>query len=82
MRALHEHPLRVPEDVSVTGFDDIPEASFFEPPLTTVRQDFVAMGQQTVDYLLTLIQQPETPQHQRTLYPQFITRLSTARPPF
>lgn len=81
MRALREHGLKVPEDVSVVGFDDIPEASFFEPPLTTVRQDFVAMGQQIVDYLLALIQQPEIPYHQRTLYPQLIKRLSTARPP-
>ena len=81
MRALREHGLKVPEDVSVVGFDDIPEASFFEPPLTTVRQDFLAMGQQIVDYLLVLIQQPATPHHQRTLYPQLIKRLSTARPP-
>ncbi len=79
MRALREHGLKVPEDVSVVGFDDIPEASFFEPPLTTVRQDFLAMGQQTVDYLLALILQPNTPHHQRTLYPQLIERLSTAQ---
>lgn len=82
MRALREYGRKVPEDVSVVGFDDIPEASFFEPPLTTVRQDFIAMGQQTVDYLLALIQQPETPYHQRMLYPQLIERSSTARPPF
>lgn len=82
MRALREYGRKVPEDVSVVGFDDIPEASFFEPPLTTVRQDFIAMGQQTVDYLLALIQQPETPYHQRMLYPRLIERSSTARPPF
>lgn len=79
LRALREHNLKVPDDVSVIGFDDIPEASFFEPPLTTVRQDFVAMGQQSVDYLLSLIQQPKTPHHQRTLYPKLIERLSTAQ---
>jgi DNA-binding LacI/PurR family transcriptional regulator len=81
MRALREYGRKVPEDVSVVGFDDIPEASFFEPPLTTVRQDFIAMGQQTIDYLLALIQQPETPHHQRMLYPQLVERSSTARPP-
>ncbi len=81
MRALREQGLEVPRDVSVVGFDDIPEASFFEPPLTTVYQDFAAMGQQTVDYLLALIQQPDTPRHQRTLYPRLIERLSTAPPP-
>jgi Transcriptional regulators len=40
LRALGEQGRRVPEDVSVVGFDDIPEAAFFRPPLTTVRQDF------------------------------------------
>lgn len=81
MRALRERGLRVPEDVSVVGFDDLPEAAFFEPPLTTVRQDFAALGRQTVDYLLTLVQHPETPHHQRTLYPQLVERLSTAQAP-
>lgn len=81
MRALREHGLKVPDDVSVVGFDDIPEASFFEPPLTTVHQDFIAMGQQTVDYLLALILHPKTPHHQRTLHPQLIKRSSTAQAP-
>ena len=82
MRALHEHNLKVPEDVSVVGFDDIREASFFEPPLTTVRQDFTALRQQTVDYLLTLVEQLQTPQPRRVLYPQLLTWLSTAHHAF
>ena len=39
---------RVPEDVSVVGFDDLPEAAYFAPPLTTVRQDFVELGRRAV----------------------------------
>ena len=81
MRVLAGAGLRVPEDVSVVGFDDLPEAAFFEPPLTTVRQDFAALGRQAVDYLLTLVAHPETPHHQRTLYPRLVERLSTARAP-
>ena len=44
LRALHEHGRQIPGDVSVVGFDDIPEARYFTPPLTTVRQDFARDG--------------------------------------
>ena len=44
LRALDERGRRVPEDVSVVGFDDLPEAAYFIPPLTTVRQDFDEVG--------------------------------------
>jgi DNA-binding LacI/PurR family transcriptional regulator len=47
LRALHEQGRRVPEDVSVVGFDDIPEAAYFSPALTTVRQDFAEVGRRT-----------------------------------
>lgn len=77
MRALREHGLRIPEDVSVIGFDDIPEAACFEPPLTTVRQDFSILGNQSVEYLLDRISQPDTPLQQRVLYPTLIERQST-----
>jgi LacI family transcriptional regulator len=77
MRALRERGLRVPEDVSVVGFDDIPEAAYFEPPLTTIRQDFAALGEQTVQYLIALITDPDTPLHQFAQPPHLIERLST-----
>jgi DNA-binding LacI/PurR family transcriptional regulator len=79
LRALRDHHLRVPEDVSVVGFDDIPEAAYFEPPLTTVRQDFAALGAQSVEYLVALLNYPDTPVHQRVLYPEFVERRSTCR---
>ena len=50
--ALRELGRRVPDDVSVVGFDDVPEAPFFTPPLTTVRQDFAHVGQVAMRVLL------------------------------
>ncbi|ERK72213.1 LacI family DNA-binding transcriptional regulator, partial [Leifsonia aquatica] len=47
---------RVPEDLAVVGFDDIPEAAFFAPPLTTVRQDFAELGRRCVARLVSLIE--------------------------
>lgn len=80
MAALRAHGLRVPDDVSIVGFDDIPEAAYFAPPLTTVRQNFAALGEQSVEYLMALIENPSTPVHQRVLYPQFVERQSTQPP--
>jgi LacI family transcriptional regulator len=75
--ALTERGLRVPEDVSIVGFDDSPEAAFFRPPLTTIRQDYEALGQQSVQYLIDIIHNPDTPVHQRVLAPRLIERQST-----
>jgi LacI family transcriptional regulator len=80
MRALREAGRRVPRDVSVVGFDDVPEAAYYEPPLTTVRQDFLALGQQTVELLLARMDAPGVPAHQRVLYPTLIERASVASP--
>jgi len=81
IRALRERGIRVPEDVSVVGFDDIPEAAYFEPPLTTVRQDFAALAEQSVEYLIDLIDHPGAPPQQRVLYPQLVERQSARRLP-
>jgi len=53
---LREHGLRVPEDVSVVGYDGLPEGQFYVPPLTTMTVDFVALGRQAVKQLLDLIE--------------------------
>jgi LacI family transcriptional regulator len=79
IRALRERGLRVPQDVSVVGFDDIPEAAYYEPPLTTVRQDFPVLGEQGVEYLISLITDPNTPLAQHVLYTELIERQSARR---
>ncbi len=53
---LSQIGLRIPHDVAIVGFDDLPDAAQFEPPLTTVKQDFVAMGKTAVAYLLRRIE--------------------------
>lgn len=55
MRALDEHGLKVPEDVALAGFDDIPMARFVNPALTTVLQDTSQAGTMLVDSLLRMI---------------------------
>ncbi|MEV0643907.1 LacI family DNA-binding transcriptional regulator [Phytomonospora sp. NPDC050363] len=55
LRALHEQGIRVPDDISIVGFDDIPEAEFMLPPLTTVRQDFDEVGRRSMATLLRLL---------------------------
>lgn len=52
LRAFHESGTRVPEDISVVGFDDQPESAFFIPPLTTVAQDFEELGRRCIDLML------------------------------
>jgi DNA-binding LacI/PurR family transcriptional regulator len=77
MRALREGGRRVPEDVSVVGFDDVPESAYFEPPLTTVRQDFASLGRASAAYLIDLIEGGATSLSQRVLDPELIVRGST-----
>ena len=78
IHAFHERGIRVPEDVSVVGFDDVPDARHFLPPLTTIRQDFHALGTLSVATLLAELEGGDVPR--RTLLePALIVRESTAR---
>ncbi|KUN24773.1 LacI family transcriptional regulator [Streptomyces antibioticus] len=80
LRALHEGGRRVPQDVSVIGFDDIAEASSFLPPLTTVHQDFAEVGRLCVQAVLRKLRHDGTT-HGTTLVPtRLIVRESTASP--
>lgn len=56
IRALSESGIRVPEDVSVVGYDDVEGSEFFLPPLTTVRQDFTALAHASIEVLLGAIE--------------------------
>ena len=81
LRALHEGGHSVPDRLSLVGFDDIPEAQYFTPPLTTVRQDFIEMGRRSLRMLLELVESGERPQaERRTVEPELIVRSSTAPP--
>jgi DNA-binding LacI/PurR family transcriptional regulator len=75
--ALRERGMRVPTDISLVSFDDIPEAAHFVPGLTTVRQDFYRMGRLATEFLVSMIENPDTPVHQRVLQPKLIVREST-----
>ncbi len=73
--------LRVPEDLSIVGFDDLPEARYFSPPLTTVRQDFSALGRCGLQRLLYLIENPDVPCAQHVIDTDLVIRQSVAPPP-
>ncbi|MFE7840733.1 LacI family DNA-binding transcriptional regulator [Streptomyces sp. NPDC057474] len=85
LRALNERGRRVPEDVSVVGFDDIPEAASFLPPLTTVHQDFAEVGRLCVEGVLSKMREggeERAEEYGTTLVPtRLVRRRSTAPPP-
>ncbi|GAA3663069.1 LacI family transcriptional regulator [Lentzea atacamensis] len=80
LRAMHERGRRVPHDVSVVGFDDVPEAAYFIPPLTTVRPDFAAVARETLGLLLEQVSEGESARPRRTIAPVLVQRESVAPP--
>ncbi|UQU68621.1 LacI family DNA-binding transcriptional regulator [Couchioplanes caeruleus] len=83
LRALHEAGRSVPRDVSIVGFDDMPDSGYFLPPLTTVRQDFAELGRRSLTLLLQHMadtDEPEAPAHV-VVSPELVVRGSTAAPP-
>ena len=81
LRALSEAGRGVPSGprgVSVVGFDDIPEAAYLIPPLTTVRQDFQAVGQRAIEILRAAI--GHVPAPERLIGAELVVRASTAAP--
>ena len=79
LRAFSEAGLRVPEDISVVGFDDQPEAAYFVPPLTTVNQGFKELGARCIRMLLSdMAHGPSAAAS--VLNPRLVVRGSTAAP--
>jgi len=76
LRRVHEAGLDVPHDLSVVGFDDIPESAYFTPPLTTVRQDFGELGRRCLHLLLARIEGEGTPSRV-VVAPELVVRAST-----
>jgi DNA-binding LacI/PurR family transcriptional regulator len=79
IHAFREGGLDVPRDISIVGFDDIPEAAHYWPPLTTVRQDFVEIGRRSITMLLSELNGRRGVSHDQIL-PELIVRESTAPP--
>ena len=80
LRRLHEAGLEIPRDLSVVGFDDIPEAAYFTPPLTTIRQDFAELGRRCLQVLLLRINGERDPTRV-VVAPELVVRSSTGAPP-
>ena len=79
IHALTEAHLSVPGQVSVVGFDDIPEAPHFSPPLTTMHQDFAQLGRDAMEVMLAVLGDEQAP-NPLLRVPQLVVRASTAPP--
>ncbi|WP_405113957.1 LacI family DNA-binding transcriptional regulator [Micromonospora sp. NBC_01405] len=80
LRALHEQGRQVPSQVSLVGFDDIPDASSYLPPLTTVHQDFAEVGRRCVQSLLRQIRNEPADPGTDLVPTRLVVRTSTAPP--
>jgi DNA-binding LacI/PurR family transcriptional regulator len=80
LRALHERGRRVPQEVSVAGFDDIPDAASFAPPLTTVHQNFAEVGRRCLALLVEEIRGGRAEPSPVLIAPRLIRRASTGPP--
>lgn len=79
-RTLQALGLSIPTDVSIVGFDDDPLAEWLDPPLSTIRQSFDAIGEQALHLLVDRIANPNAPCHAATIPVSFVERASIAPP--
>ena len=80
LKAFHMRGVKVPTDVSLVGFDDIPESPYFNPPLTTIRQDFNQLGEVAIELLLSDLAGTKRKKVE-TLKPTLVVRDSAIRIP-
>lgn len=80
MHACRDLGLDVPGDISIVGFDDIPESAHFPPPLTTIRQNFAEVGRRAISLLLAELGGNTELQHE-PVPAELVVRQSTAPPP-
>ncbi len=79
IRAFEENGIQIPGTMSVVGFDDIPEAGFFRPPLSTIKQDFSALASSSMKCLMSQLDSIQ-PSYVRTIQPFLVERNSTTTP--
>jgi LacI family transcriptional regulator/LacI family repressor for deo operon, udp, cdd, tsx, nupC, and nupG len=77
LAALHQRDVRIPGEVALVGFDDLPWAEALDPPLTVVRQPAYDVGRQAMELLLKRIMEPNRPAVTVRLLPQLVIRKST-----
>ncbi|RPJ51723.1 MAG: LacI family transcriptional regulator, partial [Chloroflexi bacterium] len=80
MKAIFDSGLRVPEDISVTGFDDIEITQFLHPALTTMRQPVHELSRQALQTLYSIIEGLSKEQTVIRVAPSLVVRQSTAPP--
>ena len=79
-RALAEHGRSVPGDVSLVGYDDVPESEFFSPPMTTIKQDFAEVGHEGLRLLVEQIRADERQEGRVLIDPVLVERASVGVP--
>ncbi len=80
MEAARDHHLRIPEDISIIGFDDVPQATQVHPPLTTVRQPLEQMGRAAAKLLVEIIAAPDGLPQRIELPTELVIRSTTQKP--
>jgi LacI family transcriptional regulator len=81
IRAIQEEGFRIPQDISVVGFDDIPWAAYHTPSLTTVRQPLGKMGEMAAEVLIRMIEHDGEDSSEIAIEPTLVVRESTGRAP-
>jgi LacI family repressor for deo operon, udp, cdd, tsx, nupC, and nupG len=81
MIGLNARGYNIPQDFSVTGFDDVPQAVFMSPSLTTIRQPRTAIGKQAMALLLELLSDGRPAETEILLRPDLVVRNSVSAPP-
>jgi LacI family transcriptional regulator len=77
MAAIHERGLRIPDDIAVAGFDDLPIAAYAWPPLTTVRNPAIRQGELAAEMLVDLLHEKEVANPRVEVPTELVVRAST-----
>jgi LacI family transcriptional regulator len=80
LQAFQQHGVRIPDDLSLVGHDDLPISRWLVPPLSTIRIDYTALGRAVVENMLQLLHQPKTPPPPVRIATRFHPRQTTAQP--